>query len=92
MEIAVHFTPVLNLMWPAGIGGQSTAWNKAISGYVISEGTNRNTATISSPDIVSHDDTENSAIHSDTVSFAIRADHSAHVFVALNEPAIPPGR
>ncbi len=92
VEIAVHFTPVLNLMWPASVGGQSTAWNnvqgpQAISGYVISEGTNRNTATISSPDIVSHDDTENSAIHSDTVSFAIRADHSAHIFVALNPTA-----
>ena len=91
VEITVHFTPVLNLMWPASIGGQSTAWNKAISGYVISEGTNRNTATISSPDIVSHDDTENSAIHSDMVSFAIRADHSAHVFVALN-PTRDPAR
>ena len=63
VDISVHFTPVLNLMWPASAGGQSTAWNDAVSGYVISGVPGGITATISSPEIISHDSTENSAIH-----------------------------
>ena len=90
VDITIHFKPVLNLMWPASIGGQSTAWDHAISGYVISDGTNSHAATIRSPEIISHDDTENSAIHSDTVAFSIRPNPSAHVFVALNAADNPP--
>jgi glycogen debranching enzyme len=89
VDISVHFRPVLNLMWPASIGGQSTAWSDAAAGYIISEGTNSYTATISSPDIVSHDSTENSAIYSDALAFAIRPNLSAHVFIALNQDHDP---
>jgi hypothetical protein len=32
IDIVIHFTPVLNLMWPGALGGQSTAWNTAASG------------------------------------------------------------
>jgi glycogen debranching enzyme len=90
VDISVHFTPVLNLMWPASAGGQSTAWNDAVSGYVISDGTNSYTATITLPEIISHDSTENSAIHyGDALAFAIRPNASAHVFVALNHAHNP---
>jgi glycogen debranching enzyme len=85
VDISVHFTPVLNLMWPASAGGQSTGWKDAVSGYVISGVPGGTTATISSPEIISHDSTENSAIHyGDALAFAIRPNASAHVFVALN--------
>jgi hypothetical protein len=85
VDISVHITPVLNLMWPASAGGQSTAWNEAVSGYVISGVPGGTTATISSPEIISHDSTENSAIRNgDALAFAIRPNASAHVFVALN--------
>ena len=86
VDISVHFTPVLNLMWPAAVGGQGTAWDETVSGYVISGVPGSITATIRSPEIVSHDSTENSAIHyGDGLAFAIRPNATAHVFVALNQ-------
>jgi hypothetical protein len=59
VDIVVRFKPVLNLMWPGGIGGQEAAWNPAASGYVLSEPLKRYTAVVSSPDIVAHDETAN---------------------------------
>ncbi len=86
VDITVHFTPVLNLMWPAGTGGQSTEWNDVRSGYVISDGTGSYTATISSPNVISHDSTENSAIrYGDAFAMTIRPNASAHLFIALNQ-------
>jgi hypothetical protein len=61
VDIVVRFTPVLNLMWPGGIGGQEAAWNAAASGYLLSEPLHRYTALIASPDIVAHDETPNAA-------------------------------
>ncbi|HMF74379.1 MAG TPA: hypothetical protein VK604_01835, partial [Bryobacteraceae bacterium] len=90
VDISFHFTPVLNLMWPASAGGQSTAWNEAVSGYVISGVPGGSTATISSPEIISHDSTENSAIrYGDALAFAIRPNTFAHVFIALNQAHDP---
>ena len=90
VDISVHFRPVLNLMWPASVGGQSTSWNEALSGYVISGVPGADRATISSPDIISHDSTENSAIrYGDALAFGIRPNTSAHVFVALNQERDP---
>ena len=86
VDIALHFTPVLNLMWPAGTGGQSTEWNDVRSGYVISDGMGSYTATISSPNVISHDSTENSAIrYGDAFAMTIRPNASAHLFIALNQ-------
>ena len=90
VDIAVHFRPVLNLMWPASAGGQSTLWNEALSGYVISDEADGYTATIHSPDIISHDSTENSAIrYGDTLAFVVRPNNSAQVFVALDQGREP---
>ena len=36
IDIVIHFTPVLDLMWPTSLGGQSTQW-MAASGYILSE-------------------------------------------------------
>ena len=86
VDITVHFTPVLNLMWPAGTGGQNTEWNEVRSGYVISDGTGSYTATISSPNVISHDSTENSAIrYGDAFAMTIRPNTSAHLFIAFNQ-------
>lgn len=90
VDVTVHFTPVLDLMWPASVGGQSTAWNDAVSGYVISDAIGGATATIHSPDIIFHDSTENSAIHhGEGLAFTIRPNASAHVFIALNRTHDP---
>lgn len=55
LQVHVHFRPVLNLMWPAGIGGQETAWQAQADGYVLSEPTHRFSAVIGSTAVVAHD-------------------------------------
>src|SRR5581483_515970 len=59
IDVLVEFVPVLDLMWPAAIGGQETLWDSAASSYVISEPTHRFTASVGSPDIIAHDETNN---------------------------------
>ncbi len=80
VDIVVHFAPVLNLMWPAAIGGQDTTWNTVSSGYVISEPTHRFSAVIGSTNIVAHDEIFNSAEPSSTpggVAFTVGAGGNA---------------
>ncbi len=80
IDIVVHFVPVLDLMWPAGIGGQDVSWSLASSGYVLSEQTHRFSAVIGSTDIVAHDEVFNRANSSATqgsLAFTIRAGGSA---------------
>ncbi|MFL6576424.1 MAG: MGH1-like glycoside hydrolase domain-containing protein [Povalibacter sp.] len=84
VDIIVRFTPVLNLMWPAGIGGQEAAWSPAISGYLLSEPLHRYTAVVASPDIVAHDEIPNATRQlgaSRQIAFTVRAstDHVAQV-------------
>jgi glycogen debranching enzyme len=49
MTIVCSFIPVLQPMWPAGLGGQSARWLDDLKAYQISEPTRRNTAYIGSP-------------------------------------------
>ena len=73
IEIVIHWTPVLDLMWPAALGGQSTQWNSAMPGYVMTEPAHGLTAIIGSAQIASHDATVNSALRaSGELSFSIR--------------------
>ncbi len=60
VDIEVRFLPVLDLMWPASIGGQETLWSSTDSAYLLSELTHRFAASVGSPDIVAHDATPNS--------------------------------
>jgi hypothetical protein len=88
LDIVVRFNPVLNLMWPGGMGGQEAAWNAAASGYLLSEPLHRYTALVSSPDIIAHDETPNAtrrANSSPGVAFTIRAGsgHAAQVVIAV---------
>lgn len=59
IDIVVRFDPVLDLMWPAGIGGQEAIWNAPASAYVLSEPRHRFSGVVGSPDIVAHDETQN---------------------------------
>lgn len=59
VDIVVRFMPVLNLMWPAGIGGQDVNWNAAASGYLVTEQTHRFSAVIGSTAVVAHDEVFN---------------------------------
>ncbi len=93
IEIIVHFTPVLNLMWPASVGGQNTHWDAAASAYILADGTHRYSALIGSPSVTSHDEILNSAqpgTPGNHLAFVVRAggeaSRSATVVVAGNNP------
>ncbi|MBL8269565.1 hypothetical protein, partial [Steroidobacter sp.] len=87
VDVVIRFNPVLNLMWPAGIGGQEAVWNADASGYLLSEPLQRYSALITSPDIIAHDETPNAARRlsdSPGLGFTIRAksDSAARVAIA----------
>jgi glycogen debranching enzyme len=46
VDISVHFTPSLNLMWPGAIGGQEIHWDAARSAYTLDEPSHRFRALI----------------------------------------------
>ena len=56
VNIRVTFRPDLDLMWPAGIGGQSYGWDKANHAFQIEEPSGTYHARIGSPDAASHSD------------------------------------
>jgi hypothetical protein len=91
VEIEVHATPVLNLMWPAALGGQSFTWNPPLSAFVLSEPANGFTAVVGSPDIIAHDEPGNRTMQGADgaeIGFTLRPGASgiATVFLALNPP------
>jgi glycogen debranching enzyme len=97
IDIVVHFTPVLDLMWPASLGGQSTQWDPAASAYILSEALHKYSALIGSSQVISHDEVLNSAqpgTPGKRLAFAVRAggssDHSVTVVVARNDEGSPP--
>lgn len=49
LTIVCSFLPVLQPMWPAGIGGQYAYWDDALKAYLISEPTRKNHAYLGSP-------------------------------------------
>lgn len=78
LNIVIHFAPVLDLMWPAALGGQSASWSPSVPGYVLNEPTHRFSAVIGSAQIVAHDATVNSTLHVDgQLAFSIRPQHVA---------------
>lgn len=49
LNIVCGFIPVLQPMWPAGIGGQYAYWDSGLKAYIISESTGQNHGLIGSP-------------------------------------------
>ena len=89
VEIEVHATPVMNLMWPAAAGGQSVQWSPALSAFILAEPANGFTATVGSPQIIAHDDPDNRTAHGVAeagLGFTLHPTTSgiAQVFAALN--------
>ena len=104
VDITVHFKPVLDLMWPAAIGGQSTVWHddpggdnrggENLGGYVLTEPLHRYSAAVVSPNTIAHDSTENSAVRpADELAFTIRPtagnSGNAHALVLIGLAAAP---
>jgi glycogen debranching enzyme len=92
VDIEVSFTPVLDLMWPASIGGQEAVWRSQASAYSLSEPTHRFTASIGSPDMVARDETPNNTQQVGRrtgLAFTIRpkGNHkTARVVISSSEP------
>jgi glycogen debranching enzyme len=89
--IEVHATPVLNLMWPAAVGGQSVAWNADLKAFVLAEPAYGYSAVVGSPQIVAHDDPGNGTLQGadgPPLNFILQPETSgiATVFIALNPP------
>jgi glycogen debranching enzyme len=59
VHIQVQFHPSLNLMWPAGIGGQETSWDQDARGFLLSEPSQQFRALISSPEATEHSEPNN---------------------------------
>lgn len=49
LTIVCGFLPVLQPMWPAGLGGQYAYWDENMNAYLISEPTRKNHAYVGSP-------------------------------------------
>ena len=85
VDIVVHFVPVLNLMWPAGIGGQDVNWNTDAAGYRLTEQMHRFSAVIGSTSIVAHDEIFNRPSSSATpagLAFTVRPTGSGRIRTA----------
>ena len=90
LDLRVTFLPVLDLMWPAALGGQDLHWNAALHGYVISEFTTGFRAVIASPQAVDHTPVVNATLRQNlTQSILLRPEHGrAELFAALeSKPA-----
>jgi hypothetical protein len=91
IEIEVHAAPVLDLMWPGAIGGQSSGWNASLHSFILYEPQYGYSAIVGSPDIVSRDPIVNRAAqgaNGSDLAFTLRtqANGTANVFVLLNRP------
>lgn len=49
LTVVCSFLPVLQPMWPAGLGGQYAYWDRDLKAYLISEPTRKNHGYIGSP-------------------------------------------
>jgi len=49
LTVVVGFLPVLQPMWPAGIGGQYAYWDNKLKAYLVSEPTRKNHGFVGSP-------------------------------------------
>ena len=96
IDLKVQFQPVLNLMWPAALGGQNTEWDDGVHGYVIREPLRGLSAVIGSPEAVEHDATVNRTMQPGTQKTLIvrptpgpQGRRIAQVFIGCDPPGVP---
>ena len=66
LEIELSFVPVLDLMWPAGIGGQEVHWQPELNAYLFDEPTHRFAGIMGSPAVSLHDPPNNTNAPTDS--------------------------
>lgn len=85
VAIQLSFVPVLDLMWPVGIGGQEISWHADENAYEMQEPTHRFHAIFGSPGIVAHDDLVNTDAPLDSehrLDVTLRAGKRAQFIIA----------
>ncbi len=85
IAVELSFVPVLDLMWPVGIGGQELSWDPSKNAYEMREPTNRFHAVFGGPAIVQHDDLVNTHAPLETehrLHVVLRAGHIAQFILA----------
>ena len=99
VDLKIQFQPVLNLMWPAALGGQHTEWDDGVDGYVIREPLHGFSAVIASPETIEHDVIVNRTIQPTTLMTLIvrpnvdsQARRTASIFVGYDPPGVAPAR
>lgn len=80
VAVEVSFVPVLDLMWPVGVGGQELSWAPSENAYEMHEPTNRFHAVFGGPAIVQHDDLVNTHV-------PLESEHRLHVMLRAGSPA-----
>ena len=95
IDLKIQFQPVLNLMWPAALGGQNTGWDDGVHGYVIREPLHGFSAVIGSPETVEHDVIVNRTIQATRgKTFVVRPKvdsqgrRIARVFIGYDPPGV----
>jgi glycogen debranching enzyme len=88
IDLKIQFQPVLNLMWPAALGGQDTTWDDGVHGYVTHEPLHGFSAMVASSQTTQHDVIENRTVQPTTLKTLImrpevdpRGRREARVFV-----------
>ena len=59
VSVELSFVPVLDLMWPVGVGGQEIHWEEGEKAYRMEEPTHRFSALLGSDEAIAHDDLPN---------------------------------
>lgn len=54
VRVRAHVRPALNLMWPAGIGGQEFGWDAQTRGFLLNEPSGKFRALVASPQAGDH--------------------------------------
>lgn len=78
LRIVLSFQPDLDLMWPGGIGGQSTTWDENRRAFLLQESSGKYTAWVGSPLAVRH---------SEPASYAEPWDANRNLTIELGIPA-----
>jgi glycogen debranching enzyme len=87
VAVQLSFVPVLDLMWPIGIGGQEIGWHPDENAYEMQEPTHRFHAVFGSPGIVAHDDLVNTDAPLDSehrLNITLRAGSHAQFIIAAS--------
>jgi glycogen debranching enzyme len=82
LTIVAGFLPVLQPMWPAGIGGQYAYWDDKLKAYLISEPTRKNHGFVGSP-------------AAQGISYTpahMLSDTPSEFTIAINDPAVVEGK